>query len=382
MPSRRAPPEAWPGRWPIALAVGALIIAAAVWWRTDAAPDAAPAAARVAAVAVAPPVIAPAPALPAPAVTPYPVRSEGGLATDDPLTAYRKNNVYPPTSRPLTAEQTDLLAPNQRHEQARPTDKGLGNSFVFTADKYFVIGDETITASLEVRHNDKPVRATVRNAYAAVLDPKSHADKQIPLTFSPAGGRLVAVFAPATLPLQRQTAIGMYIEFDHGAGVQQAHFDFQYTPKAGIPARFTGHFADEVADGSLVVHAGVAVTTPGHYVVDCNLFDADDQPVAWTRFKGELAAGTQDAPLLFFGKVLVDGNARGPFHIGQLRGARYAPDADPDLEQMPSFTGSFTTKPYATTDFSAAEYDSPDKQRMLELLGNDNGHRGGAGRTN
>jgi hypothetical protein len=38
------------------------------------------------------------------------------------------------------------------------------------------------------------------------------------------------------------------------------------------------------------------------------------------------------------------------------------------------------TRPYPTDAFSDAEYDSADKQRMIDLLGHDNGHRGGAGR--
>ena len=76
----------------------------------------------------------------------------------------------------------------------------------------------------------------------------------------------------------------------------------------------------------------------------------------------------------------VDGNARGPFHIGQLRGARFAPGLDPDLEQMPPFAGSYATRAYPTDAFSDAEYDSPDKRRMLELLGQDRNHGGAAGR--
>jgi hypothetical protein len=370
-------PEAWPGRWLIALAVAVLAAAAVVWWQTGArdvpaAVGVAPAPAPVATPAMR------APELPPPAVTPYPVRGEGGLSHDDPLTAYKKANVYPPTSRPLTAEQRDLLEPNTRHEDVRPTDKGLGTSYLFTADRYFVIGDETITATLEVKKKDQPARVQIRQAYAAVLDPTTHADKQIPLAFAPSGGRYVATFAPATLPLRRQTAISMVIEFDHGEGVQRGHFDFQYTPKAGIPARFTGVFRDEIRAGSLVVHAGVEVAAAGHYVIDCNLFDAADQPVAWTRFKGELAEGTHDAELEFFGKVILDGNARGPFHLGQLRGARYAPGEDPDLEQMPAYAGTYTTPPYGPERFSDAEYDSEEKRKMIELLSQDNGHRGGA----
>jgi hypothetical protein len=47
---------------------------------------------------------------------------------------------------------------------------------------------------------------------------------------------------------------------------------------------------------------------------------------------------------------------------------------------MPPFTGRYTTAAYPPDAFSDAEYDSPEKQRMIELLGQDSNHRGGAGR--
>ena len=312
-----------------------------------------------------------------------PVQRHGapGLAIDDPLTAYRKANIYPPTSRPLAPDQLDLLRPNQRHETMRRDDGDHGIEFLFTADRYFVVGDETLTATLDVRRNGAAIPVTVVDAHAVILDPGGHPSPPIAMRFAPRGALLAAELAPARFDLPRQTAIGVYIDFDFGAGRQTGHFDFQYTPARGIPAQFTGAFSDAVDAGSLVIHAGVAVAAPGHYVIDCNLFDAADQPVAWSRFKGELAAGAQAADLVFFGKVLVDGNARGPFHIGQLRGARFAPGLDPDLEQMPPFTGSYATRDYPTTAFSDAEYDSADKQRMIQLLGQDQNHRGASGES-
>jgi hypothetical protein len=319
-------------------------------------------------------------ALPPPAVAPYPAAGTPGRSTDDPLTAYRKANVYPPTSRPLTADQLDLLRPDRRHETMRPDDRSTGITYLFTADRYFVIGDDTLTATLEVRRGGVPIPVTITQAYAAVIDPGSHLPP-IPLAFAPTGSMFAARLAPARLDLARQASIGVYLEFDHGAGRQAAHFDFQYTPTRGIPARFTGTFGDTIEAGSLVVHAGVAVDTAGRYVIDCNLFDAANQPVAWSRFKGELAAGVHDADLVFFGKVILDGHARGPFHIGQLRGARFAPGLDPDLEQMPPFAGGYSTAAYPPEVFSDAEYDSAEKQRMIELLGQDQNHRGGAGRS-
>jgi hypothetical protein len=256
------------------------------------------------------------------------------------------------------------------------TDHDEHVTYLFTADRYFVLGDAPLHASLRVQRDGAPVAVALKQAYAVVLDPVHHQEPAITMSYAPdASGGFAATFEPGKLGLKRQAAIALYIQFDYGAGVQVGHFDFQYTPLAGVPARFTGKFSDAADHGSLIVKAGIEVTAPGHYVIDANLFDADNQPVAWTRYKGDFDAGTHDIDLLFFGKVLVDGSAHGAFHLGQLRGARYIPDLDPDLEQMAPFPGSYTTASYSTDQFSDAEWDSPDKQRMIDLLS----HEGGAG---
>jgi hypothetical protein len=367
-----------------ALAGGGVAIAVAVYvmWPGDASsgsagsrgarPGAVPAGPTAGATAVAPggAGASRAPALGV-AVEPYPEHGTDGISTDDPLAAYRRANVYPPASRPLTAEHVDLLAPNRRHETARPTDADDGVTYLFTADRYFVIGDEPLIATLEAWRDGAPIDVKIVQAFAVVLTagtpPKL--EDAIPIAYAADGGRAVGRFAPATIKgLARQTAIGMYVEFAYGGATQRAHFDFQYTPSAGIPARFTGRFTDAIENGSLMIRAGVDVIEAGAYVIDCNLYDASNNPVAWTRFKGQLATGARDAELMFFGKVIVDAGARGPFHIGELRGARFVPGMDPDLEQMPTFTGTYTTRPYETAAFSSAEWDSPEKQNMIDLL--------------
>jgi hypothetical protein len=287
------------------------------------------------------------------------------------LTAYRRANVYPPTSHPLTRDHDDLLHPNRRHETERPMDDDADTKFLFTADRYFVIGDETLAAKLEVNKFGVPVPVQITAAYAVVLDPSrpNAVAEQLPIAFTGAGAAWSSVFTPTMLgQLQRQTTIGMYVEFETATARQHAHFDFQYTPAGGIPARFTGVFHDEIVGGSLVVHASVNVARAGRYLIDCNIYDDNGEPVGWSRFKGELAAGDATADLSFFGKVITDANASGPFHIGELRGARFDPGNEPDLEQMPSFTGTYATDAYPTTAFSTADYDSPQKQQMIQLL--------------
>jgi hypothetical protein len=302
-----------------------------------------------------------------PVVGPGPERGGPGASTDDPLTAYRKLNVYPPASRSLTRENVDLLRPGERHERRRPTDADDGVDFLFTADRYFVFGDEAIAPSLDVRRDGKPIPVTITQAFAAVMDPGNRDPARFPLELR-GGSPLRGAFAPAVMRLSRQAAVGLYVEFDYGGARQRARLELQYTPAAGIPARFTGTFQDAVANGSLVIRAGVAVARGGHYLIDCNLYDSEDRPVGWTRSKVELTESTREVELSFFGKVITDQGARGPFKIGQLRGSRFDPGRDPDLEQMQPYTGSYTTRAYPASAFSDAEYDSPEKQRMLRFL--------------
>jgi hypothetical protein len=135
-----------------------------------------------------------------------------------------------------------------------------------------------------------------------------------------------------------------------------------------VPARFTGAFSDRVENGSLVVEAGIQVERPGRYLIDCNLYDADDRPVAWTRYKGELEAGAATAPLEFFGKVVVDAGARPPFRIGELRGSLYAPGEDPDLVSMRPFEGGYVTANHAGGELLATAWDSPEKRAKIAAL--------------
>jgi hypothetical protein len=135
-----------------------------------------------------------------------------------------------------------------------------------------------------------------------------------------------------------------------------------------VPARFTGEFREGIENGSLLLEAGVEVRAAGWYVIDCNLYDADGYPLAWTRFKGALAAGAERVPLSFFGKVLRDAAAPSPYSIGELRGQRFVEGRDPDADLMPSYRGRYSTRPFPLTAFSDREWDDVSRRARIERL--------------
>src|SRR5258705_2997240 len=166
--------------------------------------------------------LAHAPRTPDPAaapLVPYPELGHAGVSTDDPLTAYSKQNVYPPASRPLTVDHVDLLRPNQRHEQRRPTDPDDGVEFLLTADRYFVIADETLAITLDVRRDGKPLDVAIAEAFVATAG-----QQRYPIAFARHDAANLATFAPTVLRAHRQTTATVYVDLQYGDTHHRAHF--------------------------------------------------------------------------------------------------------------------------------------------------------------
>lgn len=279
-----------------------------------------------------------------------------------PVEAYRRYAVHPPDSRPLDARQSDLIDWNRRHEAPRPDPDDPGVTILFTADRFHVVGDQTLSPVLDVRRGEAP--AAVRVAESVVELPDG---QRIPFTLAPQGEVHAGVVRPADLELDGPVRLAVRVAFDAGGGPRHARIFAHYTPAAAVPARFGAALGDRVVDGSLEVAVELHVETPGLYLIDANLF-ADGRPVAWTRSKPRLEAGTHRLPLRFFGKALADAGLDGPYTVEQLRGALAAPGSTPPTVQMPPFAGAITTGAYAAGDFSSAEWDAPEKRDRIARL--------------
>lgn len=283
---------------------------------------------------------------------------ETRMPLEDPLTAYRRINQYPPTSRPLSIHH-DIIEPNRRYESPLRAPKDSDVTFWFSADKGTIVGDDVLHSFLEVRRDGEPIDVKIVSATAG----------KMPLTFAKRGHRYTNALRLADAQYAAAAVVDVRIEFEYAPGVTQvASFPVFYTPDAAVPARFTGTFREAVVEGSLVIYAGVEVKQAGWYLIDANLWAADGSPVAWTRHKGNLAPGDTEVPLEFFGKVLVDAKLPSPYKLRQLRGARHVERRDPDFENMPFYEGTYTTRAYALDSFSSAEWDSEHKREMIRLL--------------
>ncbi len=181
--------------------------------------------------------------------------------------------------------------------------------------------------------------------------------------------RLVARFEPhRALDVDRVVRLRFVAHVAMDDVEESVFFHVVYTPAVAEPARFTGTFTDAVVEGSLAVDVGVNVRQAGWYLIDANLHDERGEPVAWSRFKGDLAAGPATARLVFFGRILREHGVRGAFSLRALRGSRFVEATDPQEERMVPLDVAHQTAVYSVEAFSSAPWDSAEKRRKIARL--------------
>ena len=272
---------------------------------------------------------------------------------------------YPPSSRPLSAGHK--LDPNR----PSPVTRRLGDSdhsYILTADRHAVVGDGRVTFSLQAfptKSPDQRVAIDVRSS--AVKGFKTAVDQPGVVanpSFTDADGDLI--YTATLVPAEAKLAAGTYVcevEIATAGVAVTGRQHFSYTPDEAVPARFTGRLEDRLEDGSLVIRVEVDVSVAGKFAMSASLFSAAGEPVARSRFDGELATGTQMVEMLFYGKVLRDQGKAGPYIVRGLRGHRSAADRRPSREDMAPLEGEYRTQDYPVDGFTAKAWSGSGKGR-------------------
>jgi len=305
-------------------------------------------------------------------------RDEPSLPEDDPVALYRAQTRYAPTSGVLAPTAVDLIEPNRRYESfvaiGDTVDRGRGEEirFLFTADKYYYEGDERVNARLEVQRSGTEVPITIELAEVEAEGGSGRIGEAKPLEFEPQGGAYAARIDLAEDFPEHHGPLRLQIRFSYGPEQsQQAELRVFTTPVSDIPGRFLGRYRDGVVSGSLLVEAAVEIFDAGFYRFDANLFANDGAPLAFANFKGPLEPGLQWIPLEFFGLLLIDLGASGPWQVRNLRGYRFLDGNYPDRLRLRDATMDHWTHAYELASFSQDEFTDPQKERMLEMLEQD-----------
>ena len=290
----------------------------------------------------------------------------------EPVRRYLDETVYPPDSGRLD-RAGDLLDANPRYERFKPVPGSFGAvpplEFLWTANAFRYTSGEEVVARFEARGGEAPARVRTLEAWAQAEGRGGRVGERRTLVLRREGERWVG-----RLALSRDfddhlgfVVLGVRYAVEDLAP-QEEQIRIFVTPEGEVPGRFTGTFRDRVREGSLEVEAGVEIEEEGFYRFDASLYGPGGEPVAWAAFKGELSTRDGVVPLRFFGKVLYDLGVAGPYELRMLRGYRFRDGEFPDRVHLKDFEGVFVTRGFELADFSNAEWDGEHRQRMVELL--------------
>ena len=332
------------------------------------------------------PVRAPAPAAGAlaPAKPEGPDRAEAQARlerAEESLRNYREATKYPPTSRPLS-EEPDRMQLHEPAERTRPLDKGSATLLTLGQDRSFLGADET--ARLWVRcatDSGASVSCDVGRASVTVVGKDgAEANPAVPLVFRDDGqggdaaaddGTFTALLQPSAIGLG-QVVGTLRVDLEVTDHRDNARPFFTLTTTGETPASFTRQVTEALVGGSLRFSVGIAVKTPGRYVVHGRVEDARGEPIAWVEFNDELPAGAQQVPLVVFGKLIRDLHPVFPLVLRDVDGFLLLEDAFPDRRLLAALEGPVHTSAiYREDQFSDAEWNGEQRQRYLTELQHD-----------
>lgn len=301
-------------------------------------------------------------ALPGLAVAPspsptVPVQAAANLAA---MTAQelKRRARYPHSSQPLHANAEDpILRDRQVSANRFPGPNGAEPVLVLFAEQTSFEHPESVTLHAHLIAADAHVPA--QSIEGEVVD--AHGQPVARLTYAARGSDYVAHLADSPddrlaggAYLVRVRAVTVSGEERTGAS------GFLYSRPSAQP---TGRYRDALVDGSLEISAEVQVAEAGRFHLEGTLYTRDGAPLAWAQNALTLSPGAQWIPLSFFGLILHERGADGPYVL------RYA--ALSTVTGMPNaknrlVENAHMTNPYRAADFADQPYDDPE---LLDAAG-------------
>lgn len=301
---------------------------------------------------------------------------------------------FPPDSRPLTAEMSDVLKPNRRHEQPQPlaangrspgqkVDPEHDLFILFTGPRYALSPGEPLAATLEVfrgqpdaARSSERLEIEVRECTLRSTGPSPSAEG-LPLNDRGEQGDKKPGDHTYSLTVEAQALPGferyngplrLDVAFVTPGSSELAHASLDFKLTAAPPARFDGRVGEKLATEGLELRVGLDVKQAGQYVVQGLLFDAKDKPIGFAVDRPQLKLGAGEATLLFFGLLFHEADAQAPFVLRTVTGYRLPEGDEPDKLDMTPMPGEYRTHAYPRSAFSANEWQSEAKDRRLEAI--------------
>jgi hypothetical protein len=266
--------------------------------------------------------------------------------------AYASELSFPSYSRPLTADDSALLSPNQYIVQNVPLEGGASAAIVL--DKYRFSYPEPVGVTLQVDGitvTDVIVQLNVEQDQLQLALEPMQADS----------GNWTATIAAEP---EWNAALEVVVSFDANGKTQSLKAGIVYSHPV---ATLTGVGESSGAGSDMKIPLLIDVEQAGYYRLRANLYTAERQPLAILTATDKLAAGSEKL-LLKVHKSVLKGYA-GPFILGS-----FVLERRPAIPGEPTLYGDSEKSEYPLEQFALSQLsDEPwqpdeDEQQRLKFL--------------
>lgn len=290
---------------------------------------------------------------------------------------YEEFTRYPPFSRPYDESKLPMVEWNKLRpmgqefavdEEKRPL------SVEVSLDRMYAAIGEPINVVVKAGRveNDVFVDASFDKVEARVevINPQTAKyDTVYKIPLQQSGPTFTGSVVPSSLPALKQgnPEALITVEIHRGVFFKEVRMPFEYavTP----PFTVLGVAGDRLESGSLYVDLEVDVVHTYPTLIQAVLYDkAGTTPIAiYDDYFRPTKAGKQTATIMFFGKALREKNINGPYSLRAVHGVIQFIDTElPHQYWKRDDTPLLLTKQYYATQFSDADWDSPEKNEKIK----------------
>lgn len=283
---------------------------------------------------------------------------------------YEQRSKYAPYSLYLSAEQTDLINPNQSHESPRAYDiDGHNVSILIKPKNYRFSLGEKITADIQIKSSVPGLDAITKLTVEVMArDKKTHWPMKKRMDIEQKGQRtLLAEFDPSAElePMSdAEYSIIVKVEFNGESPVIQS------APIKIVEsiAKITGLGRQRIEGNDLIIPINIEADKSGYYQVSGSLFDApSNSAISFIIAKQRLSSGSNTLDAKVQGLVLRDKGFSGPF---RLQGITLVKKSErPGMaEEFGLAADSYSVDKVDLNDFESIPYEDPMTEQRLEFM--------------
>lgn len=283
---------------------------------------------------------------------------------------YEHRSQYAPYSLLLSAEQTDLINPNQSHESPRAyevLDETI--SILIKPSKYRFSDAENVDVDILIQSSEEGLKNVTK---LEVYLRSSKSQQSWPLTILQATDQQGERSIQASIDLSSELtsfsdkdyAIVISANFNGDAPIIQSAPIQVVTPVA----RVIGLGSNRIEDNNLIIPIHIETEQAGYYQFSSSLFDlAANSAISYLIAKQRLNSGSNTLDARVQGLVLRDRGFSGPFRLQGITLVKKS-EYPGMLEQYGSAAESYVLDGVDLEDFESIPYEDPMAEQRLEFM--------------